>query len=174
MTYGGKTGGRKCGTPSKQTLHQRLQMAQWMEALTRMNALQRQRYVSDYFFRLAEGERAKGDRADITFVADMMERAALLAAKTAPYVRPKLAAISFDSYPRRTSLDLAKLTDDELEFLERITEKAEMKSEAIASPRTPDEYLASTAPSPPQATHDGHEEVEPPDARSTDDFDHQA
>jgi hypothetical protein len=44
-----------------------------------------------------------------------------------------------------------------------------MTSEAKEFPRTPDQYSASTAPSPPQATHDGHEEVEPPD----DDFDHQ-
>ena len=140
MTYRGKTGGRKYGTRSQQTFHRRLPM----EDVTGMNALQRLRYASDFCFALADRELAKGDRADITFVVDMMQRAALLTAKGASYAHPKFAAMPFDSNPPRYSMDLTKLSDDELMALERIYSKAQVQVEAEESPRSPDEYLAST------------------------------
>jgi hypothetical protein len=145
MTYGGKTDGRKCGTRSQRTPNRRLR-AEPVENVTSMNALQRLRYASDYLFTLAERERKKGDRADVTFVANMMRDGALLAAKAAPYVRPKLAAMRFDSEPQRQVLDLEKLTVEELMALERMMVKAQTSVPDESTPRTADEYLASTKP----------------------------
>jgi hypothetical protein len=145
MTYGGKTGGRKCGTRGRRTRNRRLP-AEPMENVTSMNALQRVRYASDYLFELAERERKKGDRADVVLVAEMMQRGALLAAKVAPYVRPKLAVMEFDSEPQHYALDLKKLNVEELQALERMMEKAQTLVPDESTPRTADEYLPSTKP----------------------------
>jgi diadenosine tetraphosphate (Ap4A) HIT family hydrolase len=47
-----------------------------------------------------------------------------MASEAAPYDHPKLLAIAYVQ-PQRHSLDLTKLTDDELRSLTRITAKAQ-------------------------------------------------
>jgi hypothetical protein len=118
--------------------------------IVEFNMLQRLRCTSDFFFTLAEREREKGDCADVTFILEMMQSGAMWAAKAAPYVHPKVAEMQFGvGEPQRHSIDLGKLTDDELMAFERLVRKSQMavRDEVEESvPRTADEYLPSTKP----------------------------
>jgi hypothetical protein len=49
--------------------------------VAKLNMLQRLRFASEYFFTLAEREREKGDRADSTFVREMLQCGALWPAR---------------------------------------------------------------------------------------------
>jgi hypothetical protein len=113
--------------------------------IEKMSMLQRLRYASDYFFWLAERERKKGDRGDVTVIVALMQAGAMIAAKAAPYIHPKVAAMQFEgsqSQPQRTKVDLSKLTDDELDALERLMTKAAVPDEG-QQPVPSDEYLPS-------------------------------
>ncbi|MGY3408434.1 hypothetical protein ACVWZV_004547 [Bradyrhizobium sp. GM5.1] len=112
--------------------------------IVELNSLQRLRYASDCCFALAEREREKGDRADLMFVLAMMQVGALCAAKAAPYVHPKLAAMPVDiTNTERSSIDLGKLTDEELAAFERIVAKAQVpiRDQSVEGSRSADEYL---------------------------------
>jgi hypothetical protein len=112
--------------------------------IEKMSMLQRLRYTSDYFFTLAESERKKGNRADVKVIFELMQAGAMLAAKAAPYVHPKLAAIEFEvSQPQpKSQVDLRKLTDDELDEMECLLKKASVTDEG-QQPIPSDEYLSS-------------------------------
>jgi hypothetical protein len=149
MAYRPTTHGRKRGTRNQRTVRRRQKMADvTCVSVLKLDLLQRLRYASDFFFSLAEREREKGDRADLTFVVAMMQSGAIWAAKGAPYVRPKLAAMQFDLRPQQHLLDLAKLSDGELTAFERIVAKSQksVRDEAESTPRTADEYWPTTKP----------------------------
>ncbi|MGZ3324319.1 MAG: hypothetical protein ACXU9C_25550, partial [Xanthobacteraceae bacterium] len=75
----------------------------------------------------------------------------MLAAKAAPYVHPKLAAIELEvSQPQRLppKVDIRKLTDDELDTLEHLVRKAAWTPPDEVQDFVPsDEYLPSDEPS---------------------------
>ena len=49
-----------------------------------------------------------------------------MAKAAAPYIHQRLAVVEVPHKPRRHSLDLSKLTDDELIVLERVIAKAQI------------------------------------------------
>ena len=120
--------------------------------IEKMNMLQRLRYASDYFFAQAESERKKGHRANVTRIFELMNAAATYAAKAAPYLHPKLAAMPFEvsqPQPKRPpdEWDLRKLTDDELDILDRLQRKAAVTTPDEAQDPIPsDEYRLSDWP----------------------------
>jgi hypothetical protein len=121
--------------------------------IEKMNMLQRLRYASDYFLALAESERKKGHHANVMFIFELTNAAATCAAKAAPYLHPKLAAMPFEvsqpqPQPEQPKLDLDKLTIDEHEALIRILKKAEVTtSDEAQDPIPSDEYQPSDEPS---------------------------
>jgi hypothetical protein len=130
MRYNRNPDVNKRGAANRRTPRRRYRMpadaAGTSVPIEKMNMLQRLRYASNYCFALAESERRKGNRADVMVVFELMQAGAMLAAKAAPYVHPKLAAIELEvsqPQPRRQTLDLRKLTDEELAFLESLTMK---------------------------------------------------
>ena len=111
----------------------------------KMNMLQRLRFASDCFFSMAERERKKGDRANVTVIVELMQAGAMFAAKAAPYVHPKLAAMPFEvSQPQpqpQARIDFDKLTNDELEEFFRLFKKAAVTtSDEAQDPIPSDEY----------------------------------
>lgn len=112
--------------------------------IVELNSVQRLRYASDWCFTLAERERKKGDHADLMLVLAMMQVGALCAAKAAPYVHPKLAAMPIAVANReRFSIDIQKLSDEEVTALERILAKARVpiQDQSDDGSRPADEYL---------------------------------
>lgn len=178
MTYS-KTVRGKRGTSNQRTMHRRSKMAEAVKDLPLMgvpivelNMLQRIRYASDFYFVHAEDERKKGDRADVPFMIAMIERGAHWASQAAPYVRPRLAAMQFDREPQRHSLDLTKLTDDELKVLDRIYTKSQTLVRDESPPRTADEYLPPTKPIiADENTSDRPKSVDEPDRPTNDEAD---
>ncbi len=121
--------------------------------IEKMNMLQRLRYASDYFFALAERERKKGDRANAAVIVARMQDGAMFAAKAAPYLHPKLAAMPFEvSQPQpqpqqEGKINLDKLTIDEHEAFVRLLKKAKVTaSDEAQDPIPSDEYLPSDRP----------------------------
>ena len=152
MTFERKTGGSKRGTPNRRTAHRRQGIAETMKDVTcapvptvEFSMLQRLRFTSDYCFALAERERKKGDLANLAFVVALMQIGATSAAKAAVYLHAKPAAMQLDvSKPQPHSIDLQKLSDQELVWYERILMKSlvpvgDQVDESV--PRTADEYL---------------------------------
>jgi hypothetical protein len=120
--------------------------------IEKMNMLQRIRYVSDYFFALAERERKKGDRADVRLIVHLMQAGALWAAKAAPYAHPKLGAIELEvsqpkPQPEQQKLDFKKLTDEEFDTFERLWKKSKVTTPDDGRDFVPpDEYQPSDEP----------------------------
>jgi hypothetical protein len=154
MKYNRNSDVNKRRVVNRRTLRRRYHMpadaAGTSVPIEKMNMLQRIRYVSNYFFALAESERRKGNRADVMVVFELMQAGAMLAAKAAPYVHPKLAAIELEvSQPqsRRQTLDLTKLTDKEFAFLETLTVKYKNTTPDEGQDFVPpDEYQPSDEP----------------------------
>ena len=126
--------------------------------IEKMNMLQRLRYASDYFFALAERERKKGDRANVTVIVELMQAGAMSAVKAAPYLPPRLTAMPFEvsqPQPRRQpqdKIDLDQLTIEEHEEFLRLMKKAKVTTSGEAQDPIPsDEYrvwpTARTRPS---------------------------
>jgi hypothetical protein len=142
----------KRGAANRKTVRRRYRMPADVPGtsvpIEKMNMLQRIRYVSNYCFALAESERRKGNRADVMVVIELMQAGAMLAAKAAPFVHPKLAAIELEvSQPQPPPLDLRKLTDEELDFLESLMMKyKETTPDEGQDFVPPDEYQPSDEP----------------------------
>jgi hypothetical protein len=71
-------------------------------------------------FALAQVEAAKGKAADQNIIRNALDSAHAAAKDCAPYVNRRLSSL----HGSRVKLDLTRLSDDELETLVRITEKA--------------------------------------------------
>ena len=133
MRYNRNPDVNKRGAANRRTLRRRYRMpadaAGTSVPIEKMNMLQRIRYVSNYCFALAESERRKGNRADVMVVFELMQAGAMLAAKAAPYVHPKLARDRARgvSQPQSATANrlrsYKKLTDEEFAFLESLTMK---------------------------------------------------
>jgi hypothetical protein len=155
MSFSRKSDGSKRGAANGRILRRSYHIAEAaMDAggpsipIETMNMLQRLQYASNYFFALAESERKKGHRANVMFIFELMNAAATCAAKAAPYLHPKLAAMPFEvSLPRperpRREVDLEKLTDDELAALEELMRKAAVTTPDKAQDPS-DEYPRTT------------------------------
>jgi hypothetical protein len=120
--------------------------------IEKMNMLQRLRYASDCFFALAECERKKGDRANAAVIVGLMQAGAMVAAKAAPYLHPKLAAMPFEvSQPQpepqpKQTIDTDKLTIDEHKAFVMLLKKATVTiSDEAQDPIPSDEYPRPTA-----------------------------
>ncbi|OCK57485.1 hypothetical protein LMTR3_07935 [Bradyrhizobium sp. LMTR 3] len=115
--------------------------------IVKLNSVQRLRYVSDCCLALAERELKKGDRAELGSMLALLQVGALCAAKAAPYIHPQLAPrpVSVGDGPQ-SSLDFAKLSDEELMALERIAAKAQVtvRNQAEERSRPADEYLSDS------------------------------
>jgi hypothetical protein len=158
MRHNRNTDGNKRGAANPRIPRRRYRMAAAPRdaggtsmPIEKMSMLQRLRYASDYFFGLAERERKKGDRGDVTVIVALIQAGATIAAKAAPYIHPKVAAMQFEvsqsqpqppEQPQRPKVDLRKLTDDELDDLERLMKKAAVTDEG-QQPIPSDEYLSS-------------------------------
>jgi hypothetical protein len=155
MRYNRNPDVNKRGAANRRNLRRRYRMpadaAGTSMPIEKMSMLQRLRYAGDYCFARAESERRKGNRANVMVVFELMKAGAMLAAKAAPYVHPKLAAIELEvSQPQRLppKVDIRKLTDDELDTLERLVRKAAVTPPDEVQDFVPsDEYLPSDEPS---------------------------
>jgi hypothetical protein len=146
MRHNLNTDGNKRGAANRRIPRRRYRMAAAPSGTSMpiegMNMLQRLRYVSDYFFGLAERERKRGDRADLAVIVALMQAGAMSAAKAAPYMHPKVEAVPFEvrqPQPQQKT-DFSKLTNDELDELTRLVKKATVFDEG-QEPIDSDEYL---------------------------------
>lgn len=76
--------------------------------------------AANYFFGLAAQHQPGAEKADVKLFETYLEKAADIAAKVAPYQSPRLSNVAVTPQP----IDLTKLSDGELDQLERIYAKA--------------------------------------------------
>jgi hypothetical protein len=113
-----------------------------------MNMLQRLRFTSDFYYEMADREMKKRGRVDTRLVFELMQAGAMIASKLAPYVHPKVVAMQLDlKEPPRPSLDLKKLSDEDLQIFESLVKKCQPPKLDEVQEHTPDEYLLFRKPS---------------------------
>jgi hypothetical protein len=120
---GERRGGRAKGTPNRLSIGR--MKAEVASSATQLDALDQLRQLADTFRGFIEAELAK-PKPSRDYLFACYDRVARILEKIVPYQRPKLQAITVagvSTSPPRVPPDLSRLSDEELDQLEKIVLK---------------------------------------------------